>query len=159
MEPEIILPQTRILGAVWWEVEEQVRSAQEQQPRPEDCPVNRLFMVPELRSAEIHLAIVSCHPGVKRTLYQVQQRFWWPSMSWDILEYVMACPTYTRNKFSNTANAELLQQLSISRRPWSHISLDFVARLLPSDGYTVILMIVDRIFWSHAQATHSQENC
>lgn len=81
-EPEPILPRSCIPRAVCWEVEEQVKSAQDQVPS--DCPPNRLFIVPALRSAVIHwshASAPSCHPGVKRTLFRTQQRFWWPSMS------------------------------------------------------------------------------
>lgn len=125
-----------------------MRSALEQNPAPGGCPVNTLFVVPDLRSAVIHLdhsSVVSCHPGVRWTLYQIQQLFWWPSMTWDITEYVMSCPICARNKSSNRATTgSLLQPLSIPCRPWSHISLDFVTGLPPSDGNTVILMLVDR---------------
>ncbi len=38
----------------------------------------------------------------------------------------------------------LLHPLPISNRPWSHLSLDFVTGLPPSQGNTVILVVVDR---------------
>ena len=38
----------------------------------------------------------------------------------------------------------LLKPLPIPRRPWSHIALDFVTGLPPSDGNTTILTVVDR---------------
>ncbi len=44
----------------------------------------------------------------------------------------------------------LLQLLSVSSKPWSHISLDFVLGLPPSQGNTVVLTVVDRFL----KATH-----
>ncbi len=38
----------------------------------------------------------------------------------------------------------LLHPLPIPHRPWSHLSLDFVTGLPPSQGNTVILVVVDR---------------
>lgn len=110
-EPELILRRSCILGAVQWEVKEQVKSAVNQIPIPEDCPPNRLFIFPELRSAMIHWShslVLSCHTGVKQTLYRSKQRFWWPSMSQDFAEYIAACPTCASCKPSNTASAGLL---------------------------------------------------
>lgn len=40
-------------------------------------------------------------------------------------------------------SAGLLQPLPVPRLPWSDISLDFVTRLPPSEGNTVVLTIVD----------------
>ncbi|XP_036066925.1 uncharacterized protein LOC118598371 [Oryzias melastigma] len=47
-------------------------------------------------------------------------------------------------KSSTSPPSGLLRPLSVPRRPWSHISLDFVTGLPPSEGKTVILTVVDR---------------
>jgi len=39
----------------------------------------------------------------------------------------------------------LLKQLPIPSRPWNSISMDFIEQLLPSLGFTAILIIVDRL--------------
>ena len=39
----------------------------------------------------------------------------------------------------------LLQPLPVPSRQWSHIAVDFVTRLPPSHGHTVVLTIVDRL--------------
>ena len=38
-----------------------------------------------------------------------------------------------------------LKQLLIPKRPWNSISMDFIEKLPPSLGYTLILVIVDHI--------------
>lgn len=49
-----------------------------------------------------------------------------------------------RGKFSHQPPASLLNTLLIPRWPWSHIAVDFITGLPPSDGHTVILTVVDR---------------
>lgn len=58
----------------------------------------------------------SCHPGI--------QRICW-------------------NRSSRLAPSDLLQPLPVPHHPWSHISIDFVTGLPPSDGKTAILTIMD----------------
>lgn len=48
-EPSYILPQSCVLGALHWEIEEKVRQATE-------CPPNLLFVLSQFRSAVIHWA-------------------------------------------------------------------------------------------------------
>ena len=49
-----------------------------------------------------------------------------------------------RNKSSYLPPAGLLHLLPIPRRPWSHITLDFISGLPASQGNTAILVVVDR---------------
>jgi len=82
-EPEPILPLNRVVGAVSWQIEDQVRRANGGAPPPEGCPENRLFVPVGLRPQVVHWAhtsLLTCHPGVHRTLFVISQRFWWPAM-------------------------------------------------------------------------------
>ncbi|KAL0147984.1 hypothetical protein M9458_056711 [Cirrhinus mrigala] len=82
--------------------------------------------------------------------FLIKQRFWWQSMARDIRLFVLACSVCATSKTSNRPPAGLLQLLSVPSRPWSHISLDFVTGLPPSQGNTVVLTVVDRF----SKATH-----
>ncbi|KAK5927636.1 hypothetical protein CgunFtcFv8_012771 [Champsocephalus gunnari] len=142
-----ILPSSCVVGVARWEVERVVLEAQEDHPAPEGCPPGRLFVPPHARSSVLQLghdSKIACHPGALRTLGLIQQRFWWPSMSSDAKKYVAACSICARSKASHRAPAGLLRPLPIPHRPWSHIAMDFVTGLPPSEGNTVILTIVDR---------------
>ena len=144
---ETILPSSCVVGAARWKIEQVVQEALRDHPAPEGCPQGRLFVPPPVRSPVLqwgHSSRVACHPGVHRTLALLQQRFWWPSMSADTREFVAACSVCARNKSSHRAPAGLLRPLPIPHRPWSHIAVDFVTGLPPSDGNTTILTIVDR---------------
>lgn len=137
----------RLLGSLAWEVEAAVQTAQAAEPDPGNGPVGKLF-VPKIARTQVlqwgHDSKLFCHPGACRTLTQLRRRFWWPTMEADVREYVAACPTCARNKSSNQPPAGLLQPLPVPSRPWSHISVDFVTGLPPSDGNTVVLTVVDR---------------
>uniref|UniRef100_A0A671TP74 Gypsy retrotransposon integrase-like protein 1 n=1 Tax=Sparus aurata TaxID=8175 RepID=A0A671TP74_SPAAU len=146
-EPETILPLTCVVGAVTWPIETEVKQANGGAPSPSGCPDNRLFVPPELRPQVIHWAhtsLLSCHPGVRRTMFVISRRFWWPSMEPEVREYVEACSVCARNKTTSRARMGLLQPLPIPSRPWSDISIDFVTGLPVSQGNTTVLTVVDR---------------
>lgn len=56
----------------------------------------------------------------------------------------MACSVCATGKTSNRPPDGLLQPLPVPSRPWSHIVLDFVTGLQPSQGNTVVLTVVNR---------------
>lgn len=64
-------------------------------------------------------------------------------MDADTRAFVAACQVCARAKASHQPPAGLLRPLPIPRRPWSHIAVDFVTGLPPSQGNTTILTIVD----------------
>ena len=146
-QPGSILPPTCVIGAVTWEIEDKVKRSLTDHPAPSACPNDRLFVSASLRSQVLqwgHSSRLACHPGVRRTLALLRQRFWWPSMVEDTKEFIAACPSCCQHKSSHQAPSGLLQPLPVPRRPWSHIALDFVTGLPASDGNTVILTVVDR---------------
>lgn len=146
-EPENILPLTCVVGAVTWQIEKEVKQANGETPPPSGCPDNRLFVPVELRPQVIHwghTSLLSCHPGVQRTMFAISRRFWWPSMEPEVREYIEACSVCARNKTSSRVRMGLLQPLPIPSRPWSDISIDFVTGLPVSQGNTTVLTVVDR---------------
>ena len=146
-QPEGILSSACVIGAVTWEVENKVKRSHTEHPTPSACPENRLFVPDSLRSEVLqwgHSSRLACHPGVRRTLALLRQRFWWSCMERDTKEFVAACRVCSQQKSSHQAPSGLLHPLPVPRRPWSHISLDFVTGLPPSNGNTVILTVIDR---------------
>lgn len=142
-----ILPQSRVLAAVTWGIESQVRAAPGYHDPPPGCPPDHLFVPPSVRSDVLlwgHTSKLTCHPGIRRTLDFLSRKFWWPSMGKDVRDFVLACTTCSQNKSSHSAPFGCLLPLPTPRRPWSHVSLDFVTGLPVSNGNTVILTVVDR---------------
>lgn len=142
-----VLPAGVRIGAVSWEVEEDIRRALETEPDPGTGPPNRRFVPAVARPKVIdwvHKGKFACHPGGGRTSSLIRRYFWWDSIDKDVKEYVAACSICARNKSNPRRPAGYLQPLSIPRRPWSHISLDFVTGLPVSSGKTTILTVIDR---------------
>lgn len=138
---------TCLVGSVHWEIEREVRNAQQTQPDPGNGPHNCLFVPDSVRTQVLqwgHSSKLTCHPGFHRTLSFLKQRFWWPSMNKDTRSFVSACTTCARSKTVHQPPAGLLNPLPIPKRPWSHIAVDFVTGLPESEGNTTIMTIVDR---------------
>lgn len=142
-----IIPSSKIVAPVRWELENTVRQAQAQEPDPGGGPTNRLFVPKAVRSHVLqwgHVSRLTCHPGTTRTLEFLQSWFWWPTIKEDTKTFVSACSTCSQRKVSHRLPQGLLHTLSIPRRPWSHLSMDFITGLPPSQGNTTIMVIVDR---------------
>uniref|UniRef100_A0A674BG65 Gypsy retrotransposon integrase-like protein 1 n=1 Tax=Salmo trutta TaxID=8032 RepID=A0A674BG65_SALTR len=120
--------------AVSWEIESRVRQAQLNQPDSVRSDVLQWS----------HSTHLTCHPGMNRRVAFLRQRFWWPTMERDTREFISACSVCARNKTSTKPTSGLLHPLPIPSHPWSHIALDFVTGLPPSNGNSVILTIIDR---------------
>jgi len=146
-KPESILPLNRAVGAVTWQIESVVKQANGESPAPSGCPPNRLFVPVTVRPQVVHWAhssLLTCHPGIKRTIFFIKQGFWWRSMEREVREYVEACPVCAHNKTSSRAQMGLLRPLPVPSRPWSEISVDFVTGLPVSEGNSTVLTVVDR---------------
>ncbi|KAK3529054.1 hypothetical protein QTP70_014685 [Hemibagrus guttatus] len=91
-----IIPSSKIVAPIRWELEGTVKQAQAREPDPGGGPTNCLF-VPKMVRSQIrqwgHCSRLTCHPGTSRTLEFLQRRFWWPTIKEDVTTFVKACPT------------------------------------------------------------------
>ncbi|KAK3556473.1 hypothetical protein QTP70_008335 [Hemibagrus guttatus] len=62
----------------------------------------------------------------------------------DVANYVKSCSVCAQSKTPKELPSGLLQPLTIPQRPLSHLSIDFVTDLPPSNGFTTILVAIDR---------------
>ena len=63
-----ILPSACVVGAAGWEIEGVVQGAQRDQPVPQGCPPDRLFVPEVVRSPVLqwgHASCIACHPGCR----------------------------------------------------------------------------------------------
>jgi hypothetical protein len=60
------------------------------------------------------------------------------------VDYVKSCITCARSKAKQHKPYGLLCQLPIPLCPWESISMDFIEQLPDSEGFTAILVVVDR---------------
>lgn len=92
----------------------------------------------------LHSSAVGGHSGQKATYHRVKRMFVWKGLKQDVEGYVKQCAVCQQAKHLNTHPAGLLQPLPVPEGVWQDISLDFVEGLPKSDGYNVILVVVDR---------------
>ncbi|KAL0153240.1 hypothetical protein M9458_051463, partial [Cirrhinus mrigala] len=146
-EPAPVLPPHIILAPLQWGLEERVRQSHSLEPPPPETPAGRLFVPDHLRKEVLqwgHDSTLAGHKGVQRTISFIDRAFWWRTLRRDVQEYVQACNICARSKTANSPSTGELQPLPIPKRPWSHISVDFVTGLPDSQGKNTILTIVDR---------------
>ncbi|KAL0198369.1 hypothetical protein M9458_006909, partial [Cirrhinus mrigala] len=146
-DPAPVLPPQIILAPIRWGLEERVRQSHSQEPPPPETPAGRLFVPNNLRQEVLqwgHDSTLAGHQGVQRTTSFISRAFWWRTLRKDVQEYVQACNICARSKNPNAPPSGELQPLPVPRRPWTHISLDFVSGLPVSSGKNTILTIVDR---------------
>jgi hypothetical protein len=94
---------------------------------------------------EFHTSHIGGHAGINRTLARVQAQFHWKKMRDDITDYVQQCSICQQAKTLNSAPAGLLQPLPIPNQVWEDIAMDFITGLPKSFGFTVIMVVIDRL--------------
>lgn len=105
---------------------------------PPQCEFIQLLLM------EFYESPIGGHMGVKRTLARLQQIFFWDSMASDVATLVKQCLICHQIKYVPKKPGGLLQPIPPPHRIWEDLSMDFVCGLPPSDGYTVIFVVVDR---------------
>ena len=84
------------------------------------------------------------HFGIRKTISLISRDFWWPSLHSDVKEYIRSCDTCARSKESRHKPYGFLNPLDIPNKPWYSISLDFITDLPISNGFSCILVVIDR---------------
>ncbi|GJW28019.1 putative reverse transcriptase domain-containing protein [Tanacetum coccineum] len=73
-------------------------------------------------------------------------RYWWPGMKKDVVEYVSKCLTCVKVKAEHQRPSGLLQQPKILVWKWEGIAMDFLIKFpRTSSGHDTIWVIVDRL--------------
>ncbi|KAE8699155.1 hypothetical protein F3Y22_tig00110584pilonHSYRG00049 [Hibiscus syriacus] len=93
---------------------------------------------------ECHNTKWAGHPGQKRTMALLETSYFWPHMKDSVELYVKTCLVCQQDKVENRQPAGLLEPLPIPQRPWDSITLDFISALPKSEGYGLIMVVVDR---------------
>ncbi|KAI2645676.1 Transposon Tf2-6 polyprotein [Labeo rohita] len=144
---ETILPSALLLAPVQWDIITEIENANQQSSAPPECPAGKLFVPEALRErvlTQVHSVPSSGHPGIDATIHLLRNRFWWPTLATETIQFVNRCSVCQTSKPSKHLPAGLLQPLPLPQRPWSHIAIDFITDLPSSQGNTVIFTIVDR---------------
>uniref|UniRef100_A0A0G4H374 Integrase catalytic domain-containing protein n=1 Tax=Chromera velia CCMP2878 TaxID=1169474 RepID=A0A0G4H374_9ALVE len=105
----------------------------------------RLIVVPCALRAEIlanhHGHLCTGHGGIRSTLAKVTDKFFWPTVTADVENYVKSCETCQQRK--DAFKKEHLMIVSLSIEPLTHIAVDTVGPLPTSEGKRVIISVMD----------------
>ena len=103
-------------------------------------------------SALIQHVVTNCHSsptgghfGFHKTLSRIKANFLWPNMRQAVKKFLQQCDTCQQFKSDYMKPAGLLQPLPIPSQIWIDLSMDFIEGLPSSNGYSVIMVIVDRL--------------
>ena len=94
--------------------------------------------------AAFHSSAVGGHSGQQATYHRIKKMFSWKGLKQDVVTFISQCLTCRQAKHLHTHPQGLLQPLPIPAGAWQDISLDFIEGLPKSEGYSVILVVVDR---------------
>ena len=90
----------------------------------------------------LHDSPLSGHLGRNRTLNSVKNRFWWPGVCTDVMDYVRSCPRCQARKGNANKTWAPLRPSQPMDYPWQRIALD-IAQLPSCHGYEFVLVVVD----------------
>ena len=91
-----------------------------------------------------HSSAIGGHSGVQATYQRIHRLFHWKGLKLAVEDFVKQCQICQQAKHMNTHPTGLLQPLRIPEGAWQDISMDFIEGLPSSEGYEVILVVVDR---------------
>ena len=94
---------------------------------------------------EFHASKIGGHEGVTKSVSKICKQFYWPKMQQDIRDFVRKCIICQQAKVEQALSAGLLQPLPIPQRIWEDIAMDFIMHLPSSYGYSIVLVVVDRL--------------
>jgi hypothetical protein len=91
-----------------------------------------------------HSSALGGHSGTQATYHRLKNLFAWSGMKTAVEEFVKQCTVCQQAKHETCKTPGLLQPLPTPTVPWQSISMDFIEGLPKSNGFEVILVIVDR---------------
>jgi RNase H-like domain found in reverse transcriptase/Reverse transcriptase (RNA-dependent DNA polymerase)/Integrase zinc binding domain len=83
------------------------------------------------------------HPGIHKTIHLVTRKYYWPGLTKTVQSYIGSCVVCAHAKPSHHAAYSPLKFLSIAKRPWNSIMMDFITQLPTSSSFDSILIIVN----------------
>lgn len=93
----------------------------------------------------LHNSLLASYSSYLKSLHRAKQNWHWQGKKSDLKRHIKECEVCQRVKSETTASAGLLQPLSIPSKPWEEVSMDFVVGLPKSEGYDVIMVVMDRL--------------
>jgi len=85
------------------------------------------------------------HGGKWKTTELVMRNYWWPGVTRDVERYVKGCNMCQRMKNRTEVPAGKLKLSEVPERPWTHLTVDFITKLLLVAEKDAILVVCNRL--------------
>ena len=84
----------------------------------------------------------------------VTRNYWWPGVTRDVGKYVEGCDLCQQMKNRTEEPAGKLKLSEVPQKTWTHLTVDFITKLLVVAGKDAILVVCDRLSkMTHVVAT------
>ena len=83
--------------------------------------------------------------GKWKTTELVMRNYWWPGMTRDVGKYIKGCDMCQRMKNRTEGLAEKLKLNKVPKKPWTHLAVDFITKLLLVVRKDAILVVYNRL--------------
>lgn len=93
----------------------------------------------------LHDSAIGGHSGISATYQRVKKLFIWKGLKSAVEDFVRQCDVCQHAKHEHNKPASKLQPLPVPSAPWQDITMDFVTGLPKSEGFEVIMVVVDRL--------------
>lgn len=103
----------------------------------------RPYIPVSLREEVIQLFHAPAHPSAKVTDRLIRQRYIWPNLHRNVVTFCKNCTDCQRSKISRHTKLDPMHFVAPDGR-FTHLHLDIVGPLPPSEGFVYLLTIVDR---------------
>ncbi|UYV60625.1 hypothetical protein LAZ67_1001700, partial [Cordylochernes scorpioides] len=122
-------------------------------PRPEGRAW--LLVVPRVRRRDIlkeyHNHMICGHLGVTRTMNRLKDKYFWPSMLKDVVEYVRTCHLCQSRKGSNKLPAGLLHPIPAANYPFERVGIDFLGPLPSTKNRKKWMIVLTDYYTKYAE--------
>ena len=97
------------------------------------CLNNIEIPKPEARKEiihNLHTSLIGGHRGEEASVKKLRERFWWPKLRADVIDYVRKCQTYQQNKIDRTTqNQREMVITEVSLISMDIVSIDTIGKL------------------------------
>jgi len=102
----------------------------------------------ELRAEVIQLyhdVLAAGHGGRWKTVELVTRNYWWPGVMRDVGKYVEGCDLCQKMKNRTEELVGKLKLSEVPEKPWTHLTVDFITKLLVVAEKDAILVVCDQL--------------
>ena len=139
-------------------VVEEIKKAEVKEVRGEEWKIEGELILKEgkvhvLKDEELRVEIIWLHHDVPAARHEerwkivelVMRNYWWPEVTRDVGKYIEGCDLCQRMKNRTEELAGTLKLSEVPKKPWSHLTVDFITKLLVVAGKDTVLVVCDRL--------------